>query len=165
MARAASAITGLGARIGDGVGETAGAGAGGVTGTAVGAAAGVGATVGATVGARTGAVGATVGARTGAVGAVEGAGTGAVTGARTGAANGLGERLGPETDGAGLMVLVDCAIAAKSLAVLVRGIPPPTKRKVLAERGTLITTGVRTPSCRTGLAWVGVAAVDWRLSA
>jgi hypothetical protein len=62
------------------------------------------------------------------------------------------------------MVLADCASAAKSLAVRVRGIPPPTKRKVLAECGTLITTGVRTPSCRTGLAWVGTAAVDWRLS-
>jgi hypothetical protein len=112
----------------------------------------VGTAIGAAVGVRTGVVvgGATGVATGGAVGARLGTLVGAVVGAARGTARGLGD--GPPTEEGGWVIVpVVAAKRAKSLAARVRGMPPPTKRKVLAECGTVMSTGVRTGSCRTAL--------------
>src|SRR5580704_126830 len=125
-----------------------------------------GAVGGAIVGDCGGAVGGpNTGGRGGAVG-------GPIVGGRGGGANGGGGGDGPETDGGrmggggpigGVMVPDPCASSAKSLAARVRGIPPPAKRNVLAECGTVMTTGVRTPVCPTVVAWAG-RATGWPCS-
>jgi len=123
---------------------------------------GAGVTLGLTVGP---AAGVGVGGRPGAeVGVAAGGGTGGALGGRPGAAcggaSGLGD--GPLTEeGGGWIVPGAAAARAKSLALRVRGMPPPTKRNVLAECGTVMTTGVRTGSGRGAFAGGGATAA-WR---